>query len=78
MRKYKLRAIEIKDALLKYGLRYRFLADKMNVSESLISAVIRGAARSQRVEDYLTKTFPRIIARYPFPKASFRRRTEDE
>jgi lambda repressor-like predicted transcriptional regulator len=45
--------IDIQAAIKKTGINQRKLAEKLGVSNSLISRVIFGTAKSQRVQDYI-------------------------
>jgi lambda repressor-like predicted transcriptional regulator len=45
--------LDIQAAIKKTGFNQRKLAEKLGVSNSLISRVIFGTAKSQRVQDYI-------------------------
>jgi lambda repressor-like predicted transcriptional regulator len=49
----KMNPLDIQAAIKKTGINQRKLASKLGVSESLISMVIKGTAKSQRVQDYI-------------------------
>jgi lambda repressor-like predicted transcriptional regulator len=45
--------LDIQTAIKKTGINQRKMAEKLGVSESLVSMVIKGTAKSQRVQDYI-------------------------
>jgi lambda repressor-like predicted transcriptional regulator len=45
--------LDIQAAIKKTGINQRKLAGKLGVSESLVSMVIKGTAKSQRIQDYI-------------------------
>jgi lambda repressor-like predicted transcriptional regulator len=54
--------LDIQAAIKKTGINQRKLAEKLGVSNSLISRVIFGTAKSQRVQDYIATRIKKPVS----------------
>jgi lambda repressor-like predicted transcriptional regulator len=54
--------LDIQAAIKKTGINQKELAEKLSVSNALISRVIKGKAKSQRVQDYIAKRINKPVS----------------